>query len=306
MIIQERPLLVFGGPYSNLQATEALFAEAERRGIAPKNIVCTGDVVAYAANPEETARIVRDACIQVVAGNCEVQLSLEADDCACGFEADSACARLSRGWYPFALAKTSKATRTWMAGLPARLDFEFAGLRVAVLHGGARQNNRFLFASETDALEAEFALAEADKPCDLVVTGHAGIPFIEPLSRGTWLNAGVIGMPANDGTPDGWFAELTPSSDGVHIQLCRLSFDHAAAAAAMRRSGHANGYARTLITGIWPSLDILPDAEKLKTGEPLLEEKAFSPALPSRVEGDHSPRVGRRFLHGRLGSSATQ
>ena len=29
----------------------------------------------------------------------------------------------------------------------------------------------------------------------------------------------------------------------------------------MRRFGHANGYARSLITGLWPSLDILPPAE---------------------------------------------
>ena len=275
MIDPDRPLLAFGGPYSNLQATEAMLAEARRRGIAPGNIICTGDVVAYAANPEETAQLIRGAGIHVVAGNCEVQLAQEAEDCGCGFEEGSACDRLSRGWYPFALANTTAETRKWMAGLPPRLDFGFAGLRVAVLHGGARQNNRFLFASETDALEAEFAQAEADGPCDLVIAGHSGIPFIAPLSRGTWLNAGVIGMPANDGTPDGWFAELRPLRGGVHIELCRLAFDQSAAAAAMRRSGHANGYARTLITGIWPSFDVLPDAEKQRTGEPLAAQKAF-------------------------------
>jgi hypothetical protein len=35
----------------------------------------------------------------------------------------------------------------------------------------------------------------------------------------------------------------------------------------MRRSGHANGYARTLVTGLWPSLDILPPAEREATGK---------------------------------------
>jgi hypothetical protein len=82
-------------------------------------------------------------------------------------------------------------------------------------------------------------------------------------------------MPANDGTPDGWFGELRPLRSGVHIELCRLACDQSAAAAAMRRSGHANGYARTLITGIWPSFDVLPDAEKQRTGEPLAAQKAF-------------------------------
>jgi hypothetical protein len=39
------PLLVFGGPYSNLEATKAILAEARRCAIPPNNIVCTGDLV---------------------------------------------------------------------------------------------------------------------------------------------------------------------------------------------------------------------------------------------------------------------
>ena len=35
----------------------------------------------------------------------------------------------------------------------------------------------------------------------------------------------------------------------------------------MRRFGHANGYARSLITGLWPSLDVLPPAETAATGK---------------------------------------
>ena len=38
------PLLVFGGPYSNLQATRAVLDEAARRGIPAKRVICTGDV----------------------------------------------------------------------------------------------------------------------------------------------------------------------------------------------------------------------------------------------------------------------
>ena len=45
---------------------------------------------------------------------------------------------------------------------------------------------------------------------------------------------------------------------GVMLSTHRLAYDHHTAAAGMRRFGHANGYARTLVTGLWPSLDILP------------------------------------------------
>ena len=42
------PLLVFGGPYSNLEITEAILAEARRRAIPSGNILCTGDLAAMA------------------------------------------------------------------------------------------------------------------------------------------------------------------------------------------------------------------------------------------------------------------
>jgi len=40
------PALIFGGPYSNLQATEALLAEAAALGVPADRTVCTGDVAA--------------------------------------------------------------------------------------------------------------------------------------------------------------------------------------------------------------------------------------------------------------------
>ena len=80
-----QPLLLFGGPYSNLEATRAVLAEAERRQIPPERIVCTGDVVAYAADAKATVDLVRESGIRVVMGNCEEALSVGAADCGCGF-----------------------------------------------------------------------------------------------------------------------------------------------------------------------------------------------------------------------------
>ena len=65
------PVLCFGGPYSNVQATDAMLARARALGLAPQQIVCTGDVVAYAGDPVATVERVRDAGIRVVMGNCE-------------------------------------------------------------------------------------------------------------------------------------------------------------------------------------------------------------------------------------------
>src|SRR5690242_151043 len=76
----DAPLLIFGGPYSNLQATEAMLAEARRLGIPAGRTICTGDVVAYGADPCETVDAVRAAGIPVVMGNCDESLGTRSED----------------------------------------------------------------------------------------------------------------------------------------------------------------------------------------------------------------------------------
>ena len=126
-LVVQSPLLVFGGPYSNLRALTALRARAEELGIPASHCICTGDVVAYCAEPEETAAAIRAWGCHVVAGNCEEQLAAGAADCACGFEAGSECERLAKGWYPFANARISPASRAWMADLPKALTVDVGG-----------------------------------------------------------------------------------------------------------------------------------------------------------------------------------
>jgi hypothetical protein len=77
----DRPAIIFGGPYGNLEATHALLDEAARLGIPPGRIVCTGDVVAYGADPAASVDLVRAAGIHVVMGNCEESLASAAAMC---------------------------------------------------------------------------------------------------------------------------------------------------------------------------------------------------------------------------------
>jgi predicted phosphodiesterase len=273
---RDQPLLVFGGPYSNLAATHAVREHARSLGIVPPHVICTGDVVAYCAEPEETAAAVRDWGCHVIQGNCEQQLAVGAEGCACNFEDGSACATLAKGWYPFANARVSQATRGWMAGLPDTLVFHFAGRTFRVVHGGVAQVNRWVFASQRELMTEELTMGGAD----VVLAGHAGLPFIVRAGEQTWFNPGVVGMPANDGTPEVWYGLIRAEADGIVLSTHRLAYDHHAAAAAMRRFGHANGYARTLVTGLWPSLDVLPPAERAVTGH---RHKPKSTRIPSKA-----------------------
>ena len=261
------PLLVFGGPYSNLQATQAILAEAARRGIPSQRVICTGDVVAYGADAAACCDLIMASGIWVIAGNCEENLAAGALDCGCGFEEGTACDLLSRAWYAHANREVTAAHRAWMAGLPYRLMVILPdGRRLAVLHGGARDISRFIFAS---AEHKDLADEIAATGCDGVIAGHCGIPFVRQVGQGVWINAGAVGMPADDGTPRIWFAVLTPGEAGLGVEILPLQYDHAAAAAAMRAVGLPEGYAAALGSGLWPSCDVLPPAERARRGQKL-------------------------------------
>ncbi len=263
------PILCFGGPYSNLQATQAMRKEAERLGIPPERSICTGDVVAYCANPNETCREIRAWGCHVIKGNCEEQLAQRADDCGCGFGDGTACDLLSAKWYAFANANLSVGHRQWMADLPGHLEFEIAGRTARVIHGGVSETSKFIFASAPSSqLTAELYDADAD----IIIAGHCGIPFTRRVGRRVWFNSGVIGMPANDGTMEGWYGIIDIEAGGIlSFSTRRLPYCAPAAQTSLLETGTADPYAETLTTGLWPSLDVLPANEREQTGEPLPE-----------------------------------
>ncbi len=252
----EGDILVFGGCYSNLQATEALFLEAEARGIASANMICTGDMVGYGADAAAVAQAVRASGCAVIAGNVERQIAADAADCGCGFAEGSACDLLSANWYPHAAAQIGDDLRDWMVKLPDLLVFSHDTKRYAVVHGGVAQIARFIWpVSDEAAFLSEFAQAGAIAGrVDAIIAGHSGIAFERTIGDRHWINAGAIGMPPHDGRQQTRFVLLTER--GARIE--RLDYDAEAASQSMKRAGLTQGYHSALLSGIWPSEDVLP------------------------------------------------
>jgi predicted phosphodiesterase len=265
-------LLFFGGPYGNLQALTALRAIAEELGLAPGSIICTGDTVAYCAQPGETIEAIREWGIQVVVGNVELQLANDAGDCGCNFIKGSVCDRLSERWFAFANSQVTGEQRIWMRSLPTSLTVQFGGRKIGVVHGSRENVSEFLFRSSPwEKKGPNFASLE----CDIIVGGHCGIPFIEPCEGKLWVNAGVIGMPANDGTRRGWYLLVTEREDDLEFSLRSFDYDSEQAARLMDEQGLPCEYASTMRTGLWCSMDNLPVEERALQGIP----HSFSPIL---------------------------
>jgi len=263
------PVLIIGGPYGNLEATEAVLAAGAALGIPPERTICTGDTVAYCADPAATVAAIRAAGVRVVMGNVEQALGTEASECGCDFPADSTAKADARRWYAFAGAEIDADARRWMAALPGAIRFTLARRRLVAVHGAPSRINRALFASSPAAeVTAEIAASGRDG----VITGHCGLPFTRVIDGRLWVSAGAAGMPANDGTPRTWFALLTPDADGIVVEHRALGYDHQRAAAKMRARGLPEGYARALETGLWPNPDTLPAVEKAGGGIALAPE----------------------------------
>jgi len=258
----------------------ALRARAAALGIDAARTICTGDVVAYCAEPEETVASIRTWGCHVVAGNCEEQLAVDAQDCGCGFADNSGCHQLAKSWYGFARKRISLDSRQWMATLPKFMTFSMAGWAFRVIHGGVARTNRFVFASQRALIAEELRCSKAD----IVIAGHAGLPFIEKVGKQVWFNPGAIGMPANDGTPQVWYGLAGVEDNALVLSTRRLTYDHVDAAAAMRKAGHVDGYAMALLSGLWPSLDVLPQHEKAAKGRAIPQTTIRLPVRASKGE----------------------
>lgn len=250
--------LLFGGVYSNLQALEALKAIAEKENIPAENCICTGDIVGYCAQPEETVQLFKIWKAKSILGNVEIQLAESAEDCGCDFTEGSRCDGFSKLWYPFAQSKLSKNSIEYLATLPDHISFTYANKKVTVVHGDYFNVSEFVFKSTDWELKSKnFETTESD----VIIAGHCGLPFNQEKENKLWLNPGVIGMPANDGSPQVWYAILDDTSGSFEFTHYNLDYNHKLTNKLMQNGLLPEEYARTIITGIWDNTEILPAIE---------------------------------------------
>ncbi|MFT4758197.1 MAG: putative phosphodiesterase [Paraglaciecola sp.] len=265
--VENAPLLLFGGVYSNFEALETLHGIAKKEGISATNVICTGDIVAYCADPEPCVKFVEKWGIHTIAGNVEIQLRNGDEGCGCDFTADSRCDLFARQWYPFAQKKVSESSVEFMRHIPEFVQFDYCGKRCTVVHGSHFHTSEYIFKSTPWNIKAKNLEATES---EVIIAGHCGLPFNEVQNGQYWLNPGVIGMPANDGTTRVWYMILQPSDDGFTFEHRHFEFDYDETFARMLEEELPLAYAKTLSSGLWDNNDILPAEETAAQGTELV------------------------------------
>lgn len=257
-------ILLFGGVYSNFQALEQLKTIAETESISPENCICTGDIVGYCAQPEETVQFFKNWGAQSILGNVEIQLRDGAEDCGCDFRKGSRCDGFSELWYPFAQNKLSKDSLEFIKTLPDHIQFIYANKKVTVVHGSYFNTSEFIFKSTSwETKLPNFSVNDSD----VIIAGHCGLPFFHQENNLLWLNPGVIGMPANDGTPNVWYAILEDENESFKFEHHNFQYDHIKTSQLMQNELLPKEYAQTILTGIWDNTEILPSEESSLHGQ---------------------------------------
>ena len=265
---------IFGGIYNNHLALRAAIEDAQRRGV--EKLLCLGDLGAFGPNPQKIFPLLLEAAVVTMQGNYDNSIGNELSDCQCGYTdpADNHYARLS---YQYTYSKTPPKWRPWLRDLPQEIRFDLKSeisnpksqiqnpksLRILCCHGSPRKMNEFLWESTTPTHLLEKMCN--DFKADVIIATHTGLPWSRKLSNNRlFVNCGVLGRPANDGTTHVGYTVLDANNPDL-AEYVTLAYDHEALAAEMRAEQLPEPFVETIRTGWWTTcLEILPAKERAR------------------------------------------
>ena len=215
--------------HGNKHALEAVFADIDQQ-FADK-VFCLGDLVGYGAFPNEVIEMVRSRGIPTIMGNYDDGVGFDRDECGCAYT-DPEMRRLGDLSLAWTRQHVTPENKTFLRSLLPNIRLEIDGHRLLLVHGSPRKINEYVYEDRPLwSLEHIAQRAQAD----LLVFGHTHLPYVKQVGSVLFVNAGSVGKP-KDGDPRAAYALLDIDRE-VDVELRRVAYDVAAAAAAIRASG---------------------------------------------------------------------
>ena len=228
--------------HGNLSALDAVLAEL--RGRSVDATYCLGDLVGYAAHPNEVTERIRAEGIPTIMGNYDDGVGFERDECGCAYTnpIDRALGDESLAWTKAAVTVENKA---FLRTLVSEMRFEVDGRRVLLVHGSPRRINEYLF---EDRPISSFQRLAASSNADIIVFGHTHKPYTKRVDDVLFVNAGSVGKP-KDGDRRACCAMLDPSNLTAPVEFIRVTYDVVSEAAAIRATDLPDKFAVDIETG---------------------------------------------------------
>ncbi len=166
--------------HSNLAAFKAVLKDMPR----VNELICIGDLVGYAAEPNEVVELARSKRVRAVMGNHDY----------------AAVTRDVRGFNPIAARAAlwtadnlSRENLEYLSNLPTRLKLKYGGQNLYVVHGSPRDPlNEYVFPDTPNRVLAELV---RDLDANIVVFGHTHMPTRRVIYGKLIVNPGGVGQP---------------------------------------------------------------------------------------------------------------
>lgn len=235
-------LAVFSDIHGNVHGLEAVLKDIEARGADV--VWCGGDLVGYGANPGEVVEAIRRRGIPTVMGNYDDGVGYFRVACGCDYPDEAAMERGLRS-VAWTKAHTTDDHKAFLRNLPYRLEREFDGHRVVLVHASPARLNEYLYEDVPDEV---FRAHLAATGADVLVFGHTHVPFHKVLEGRHLVNCGSAGKPKH-GNPNATYALLTLTPGHVAVDIIEVPYDFEAAARAIEATDLPPEFARMLREG---------------------------------------------------------
>ena len=235
-------LAVFSDIHGNIQGLQAVLSDIENR--RADVVWCGGDLVGYGVNPGEVIDAIQQRGIPTVMGNYDDGVGYSRLACGCDYPNEEA---MQRGLQSVAWSKsnTTEAQKAYLRSLPYRLQREFEGQQVVLVHASPAALNEYLFENvPDDVFRAHLGAAGAD----VLIFGHTHVPYHKELDGKHLVNSGSAGKPKH-GNPNATYVMLDISRAGVKAETLEVPYDFEAAARAIEATEMPRHFARLLREG---------------------------------------------------------
>jgi putative phosphoesterase len=183
-------LLIVSDIHANLEALQAVLAESH------DELWVLGDLVNYGPNPSEVVELVRWHAALVVQGNHDHAIASGADP-----QCSNAFREMSRAMQEFTEPLLNADQKAFLRSLPRTAARTIGGDRFFLCHATPTEPLFRYCPAEPAPWEPEIEGLQAD----IVLTGHAHLPFTMNVEKRRIVNPGSVGQPKH-GSPVACYA----------------------------------------------------------------------------------------------------
>jgi len=222
-------LAVIADVHGNLPALDAIIAAVGGEADA---WLCAGDIAGHLPMVDEAVFRMRELNALCVSGDHDRAL----------VNRQSKVDSLAATWV---LRKqqeyVSQESKAFLAALPEKLELEFEGFHVLMMHGGPLNPLSQRVETVDEGLLASF-------PQDILIVGHRHRPMVYVKDRKAVLNPGAVGLPVDGEKRARVMLVDLPS---LHVRIREIPYDPAPLYLRMHQMGYDERYFNCLEAGRW-------------------------------------------------------